>query len=123
MIHLDTNFLIQALLPGSKADVKLQYWLASAQDIGISTIAWSEFLCGPLTPKDQAFARLLLGVPEPFLESDARDAAWLFNATGRRSRSLADCQIAAVAIRIRAEVATGNRPDFKPFAKYGLVLV
>lgn len=123
MIHLDTNFLIQALVASSVAEQKLQHWLANGQDLGISTIAWSEFLCGPLNPKDQAFARLLLGIPEPFLESDARDAAWLFNATGRRSRTLADCQIAAVAIRRRTQLATGNTLDFKPFEKYGLTLV
>ena len=56
MIHLDTNFLIQALVAGSPAETKLQTWLTSGEDLGISTIAWSEFLCGPLTPKDEALA-------------------------------------------------------------------
>ena len=123
MIHLDTNFLIQALVPGSTTEEELRGWLASAEDIGISTIAWSEFLCGPLATKDQVLARRLLSDPEPFLESDARNAARLFNASGRRSRSLADCQIAAVAIRCKARLATVNIFDFKPFEKHGLTLV
>jgi predicted nucleic acid-binding protein len=91
MIHLDTNFLIQALVPNSAAEAKLQTWLRDGEDLGISTIAWSEFLCGPLTTSEAALAERLVGTPESFLASDASKAAELFNATGRRSRSLADC--------------------------------
>jgi hypothetical protein len=61
------------------------------EDLGMSSIGWSEFLCGPLTPTDEKFARMLFPAPEPFIASDAHKAAELFNATGRRSRSLADC--------------------------------
>ncbi|PWT96116.1 MAG: hypothetical protein C5B55_00400 [Blastocatellia bacterium] len=117
MIHLDTNFLIQSLVPGSHADQQLQLWLVSGEDIGISAIAWSEFLCGPLMKADQLLAEALLTTVEPFPIADARKAAELFNATGRRSRSLADCQIAAVALRCTAPLATINRADFKMFAK------
>lgn len=99
MIHLDTNFLIQALLPGSAPAAKLRTWLTDGEAFSISSIAWCEFLCGPLAPEDAALAEVLFAAPEPFLASDARKAAELFNATGRRSRSLADCQIAAVAMR------------------------
>jgi predicted nucleic acid-binding protein len=120
MIHLDTNFLIQALLPGSTAETKLQSWLIAGEALGISSIAWSEFLCGPLTPTDRSLAEAFLNEPEPFLASDAVKAAELFNATGRRSRSLADCQIAAVALRSNAQVATANASDFKVFESYGL---
>lgn len=122
MIQLDTNFLIQALLPGSAAEAKLQAWLTDGEELGISTIAWSEFLCGPLTPTDEALAQTLFTAPEPFLALDARKAAHLFNATGRRSRSLADCQITAVALRCGAHVATGNASDFTPFQSHGLIL-
>ena len=81
-----------------------------------------EFLCGPLTPQDEALAQLLLAAPEPFIAADARSAATLFNATGRRSRTLADCQIAAVALRCGVRVATGNVADFTPFQTHGLTL-
>ena len=122
MIHLDTNFLIQALVPGSLADSKIQKWLGDDEDLGISSIVWSEFLCGPLTPGDKILAQTLLGTPEPFLEPDARNSAELFNATGRRSRSLADCQIAAVALRCEARLATVNASDFALFQSQGLRL-
>ena len=122
MIHLDTNFLIQALVPSSAAGAKLKTWLSDGEDLGISSIAWSEFLCGPLTPTDKELAQLLFPRPNPFLASDAYKAAELFNATGRRSRSLADCQIAAVALRCDARMATANASDFAPFQTYGLTL-
>src|SRR4030095_14108146 len=122
MIPLDTNFLIQSLVPGTAHAAKLEAWLANAQDLGISTIAWSEFLCGPLTSKDKALAELLFPFQEPFLSPDAAKSAELFNATGRRSRTLADCQIAAVALRCHAKIATRNAPDFMPFQSYGLDL-
>jgi predicted nucleic acid-binding protein len=96
MIHLDTNFLIQALVSDSAVQTIFRTWLREEQDLGISSIAWSEFLCGPLTPEDEQLAKMVFPTPEPFLASDAQMAADLFNASGRRSRSLADCQIAAV---------------------------
>jgi predicted nucleic acid-binding protein len=121
MIPLDTNFLIQALVSGSVAAGKLQAWLSQNEGLSISTIALSEFLCGPLTRGDVALISMLLGTAEPFLESDARTSAELFNATGRRSRSLADCQIAAVALR--CNVATSDVSDFTVFESHGLTLV
>jgi hypothetical protein len=78
MIHLDTNFLIHALTPKSAAEEKLQTWLRDQQELGISSIAWSEFLCGPLTQPDEALAQVLFPTPEPFLVSDAHKAAQLF---------------------------------------------
>ena len=122
MIHLDTNFLIRALVPTSAEEAKLQAWLKDGEDLGISCVAWSEFLCGPLTSRDEEYARLLLTALEPFRESDAHKAAELFNATGRRSRSLADCQIAAVALRGEARLATDNITDFTLFQSLGLTL-
>ena len=122
MVHLDTSFLIQALVPGSTAETKLLAWLTAGEDFAVSTIAWSEFLSGPLTPQDELLAQLLLSAPEPFLAADARKAAELFNATGRRSRTLADCQIAAVALRCGVKLATGNTADFAAMQSHGLML-
>jgi predicted nucleic acid-binding protein len=68
-------------------------------------------------------ARLLLTEPEPFTASNARKAAELFNSTGRRSRTLADCQIAAKALRLGAQLATANQSDFAPFAPFGLTVI
>ena len=122
MIQLDTNFLIQALVAGSIPETRLVDWLSTGEQVGISAIAWSEFLCGPLAPRDEFLARSFLKPPDAFLAQDARRAAELFNLTGRRSRSLADCQIAAVALRVGARVATTNVADFGPFQAHGLVL-
>jgi predicted nucleic acid-binding protein len=122
MIHLDTNFLIQALVPSSAAEAKVQTWKQDGEALAISSIAWSEFLCGPLTESDKTLAQMLFPAPEPFLASDAHQAAELFNASGRRSRSLADCQIAAVALRCKARIATTNASDFTPFQTHGLTL-
>jgi predicted nucleic acid-binding protein len=122
MIHLDTNFLIRALVPNSEAEAKLQTWKRDGEVLAISSIAWSEFLCGPLTQDDATLAQMLFPASEPFLSSDAHKAAELFNATGRRSRSLADCQIAAVALRCEARMATGDVADFTVFQNHGLTL-
>ena len=48
--------------------------------------------------------------------------AKLFNDTGRRSRSRADCMIAAHAIRRDAVLVTADAPDFRVFRKFGLRL-
>jgi|SRR6185436_8303917 len=122
MIHIDTNFLIQALVPNSVAAAKLQAWRADGQSLGISSIVWSEFLCGPLSQAEESLAQTLFPAPEPFLAVDAHMAAGLFNATGRRSRSLADCQIAATALRCDASLATSNVSDFAVFQSHGLTL-
>ena len=122
MIHLDTNFLIRALRFGSDEDKRLRAWLNANEEVGVSAMTWAEFLCGPLHPGDREAAELLFPNVEPLSPADAVKGAVLFNATGRRSRSLADCLIAAVALRLGARVATGNHSDFEPFLSHGLVL-
>jgi len=122
MIHFDTNFLIAATIAGSPMHTKARAWTAVRDMFGVSAVAWVEYLCGPLDPQGEAIARRMLPNPEPFLTADAVLAAQLFNLTGRRSRSLADCMIAAVAIRCGAKLATVNIADFQPFVSHGLVL-
>jgi predicted nucleic acid-binding protein len=122
VIHFDTNFLIQATVAGSSAHERFRAWAAADEQFTVSSIAWAEFLCGPLDATAESMARQIFPNPEPFLSMDAVLAANLFNQTGRRSRSLADCMIAAVAIRSGAKLATINAVDFQPFIKYGLTL-
>jgi predicted nucleic acid-binding protein len=122
MIHLDTSFLIAVTVPGSAADAQLRAWANAGESFGVSAVAWAEYLCGPLDAAAEAIARQMFPQPEPFLEADAVLAAQLFNKTGRRSRSMADCMIAAVAIRCSANLATANVADFKPFEPFGLKL-
>lgn len=123
MVHFDTNFLIQTTVAGSSAHERFRSWASAQENFNVSSVAWAEFLCGPLDATAESIARQIFPNPEPLLSVDAALAAKLFNQTGRRSRSLADCMIAAVAIRCGAKLATINAADFQPFVQRGLVLV
>lgn len=122
MIHLDTNFLIRALVPGSREDEQLRGWLRMRMPVGVSAVSWTEFLCGPVRTDDVTIAAEVLREPEPFLADDSALAARLFATGGRRRGSLADCMIAATAIRVDAELATTNTNDFRRFETAGLKL-
>lgn len=89
----------------------------------MSTIAWTEFLCGPVDANDSAIATRLVTERPAFTDDDAALAAKLFNASGRRRGSLADCMIAAAAIRAEAPLATSNSQDFTRLVAHGLVLL
>lgn len=39
VIHLDTNFLIDALVPGSGPEAQLMGWLGAGETLGISAVA------------------------------------------------------------------------------------
>jgi predicted nucleic acid-binding protein len=122
MIHLDTSFLIGALVPGSPEDRLVRSWLRAGEPLAASAIAWTEFLCGPLAGQEVNLAERLIASRSPFLDEDAELAARLFNETGRRRGTLADCMIAATALRERAAIATMNVPDFRRFVPFGLAL-
>lgn len=122
MIHFDTNFLIQTTVAGSPAHARFTAWTSAQEVFNVSSIAWAEFLCGPMDATAESLAKQIFPGPEPFLPADAAFAAQLFNKTGRRSRTLADCMIAAVAIRCGAKLATINTGDFQPLTQHGLVL-
>jgi predicted nucleic acid-binding protein len=122
MIDFDANFLVDVFQRGSASARLLDRWIHRGEPLGISSIAWAEFLCGPVAPGDAVAARELLGTIEPCNGADATLAAELFNATGRRSRSLPDCLIAAVAIRRRAPLATLDKADFNRLGRFGLQL-
>jgi len=122
VILLDTSFLIRALIAGSAQDRQLRHWLADQEPIGISSIAWAEFLCGPVQAAMLEVVRRFVTVRTAFDEDDALLAAELFNGSGRRRGSLADCMIAATAIRARAALATANVADFRRFCSAGLEL-
>ena len=123
MIHLDTSFLIMALLHGSGQDRKLREWLRAGEPLGMSTIAWTEFLCGPVQARDVELAASVVPQRLPFEEQDAAFAARLFNQSGRRRGSLADCMIAAAALRHKALLATLNPADFDRFEPTGLTFI
>lgn len=123
MIHLDTGFLIRALVRNSSEDIKLRTWLRSDTQVGMSSIAWAEFLCGPVERTDIILAAHIVPDRRPFADDDAGLAARLFNISGRRRGTFIDCMIAAGALGIGAPLATTNPEDFRRFEPAGLQII
>jgi len=117
LIHLDSGFVIREDTPEG---TQLNRWVARRVRLGISAIAWSEFLCGPLDETHPALIMKAVGEPEPFLAADAKLAAEFFNLSGRRRGHMADCMIAATAVRVGAALATSTPRDFQKMI--GLVI-
>lgn len=122
-IHLDTNYLIR-FANGSDSEITGQVfsWIKARERIYASAVAWAEFQCGPLTFREHETAHEILHGVLPVTLDHANQAGWLFQKTGRRSRSLADCLIAACAMQHGAFLATDNRSDFETFVEHGLKL-
>ena len=121
-IHLDTSFLIRGLTRGSSENRALKRWLSAGTTIAMSSVAWTEFLCGPLSEDERDLASQVVTERPELTEEDAILAAELFNRSGRRRNSLTDCMIAAVALRHGAALATANRRDFQRFKSLGIEL-
>ena len=122
MIHLDTSFLIRALARGSREDARLREWVRGNEPLGMSTVAWAEFLCGPVDENAMSIASTVVGRHFLFTEEMASVAARLFNGSGRRRGTIVDCMIAATALAEGAAVATSNPDDFRRFEPFGLAL-
>ena len=123
MIHLDTGFLIRSLVRNSSEDIQFRTWLRSNTEVGISSIAWAEFLCGPVEKNDVALAARILLDRRPFTDEDAALAARLFNISGRRRGTFIDCMIAAVALGVGASLATTNPEDYRRLEPTGLRII
>ena len=122
MIHLDTSFLIPALIPDTQQDAQVRNWLSEGEAIVVSAVAWAEFLCGPLSRSDLNAAVQIVELHLEFTVEHAVIAARLFNATGRRRGMMVDCMIAATAIAGGAPLATVNFGDFDRFTEHGPLL-
>ena len=122
MIHLDTNVLVALADPTSTESRTLSESVLRGEQLGISSVAWTAYLCGPVLLQERQTAQAMLGKPEPLTDDDAALAAYLFNQLGRRRGSLLDCMIAAIAIRSNAHLFTRNMADFAPMEALGLSL-
>ncbi len=122
-LHLDTNLLVDLVTAGSPHFATIRQWLREGEKLAASSIAWSEFCNGPISAeqKEAVFGVLEQRV-EDFTRTHAEDASRLFNRTGRRRGSHADCMIAAAAIGADLPVATRNVTDFERFVPMGLKL-
>jgi predicted nucleic acid-binding protein len=123
MIHLDTNYLVDLVTVGSVGASHVRMWLNAGNAVGTSAVAWSEFCNGPLSKaqKDAAFAVMDRKIAD-FTWREAEEASRLFNLSGRRRGSHADCMIAAAAIISGVPLATLNKSDFERLVPFGLML-
>lgn len=123
-IHLDTNYLIYFTNGGSEEAIsQIESWLRENHKIFVSAMGWAEFQCGPLEVGELDMAHEVIHGVLPVTLEIANRAGFLFQATGRRSRSLSDCIIAASAISEGVPLATMNQSDFLPFVPHGLTLI
>jgi predicted nucleic acid-binding protein len=120
MILLDTNYLIEILVPDSPEAAKIRAWYQE-EELCTSAVAWYEFLCGPIDDDGiLAVQALLRDRILPFTQDQAAESARLYNLIGRIRRLRVDTMIAAAAIVSNAELATGNQADFSFFESIGL---
>ena len=123
MIHLDTNILI-ALPLLAKQSHPLAQRIRKGEAVAVSSLAWFEYVCGPVADPEQQLVRAAIGAQILIIdETIAERAATLFNATGRRRTLRTDSLIAATAILSNAELASFNSADFEPFTAHGLRLL
>jgi predicted nucleic acid-binding protein len=122
-VHLDTNQLIGAGKIGSSAHGRVDRWLRAGETLEVSAVAWAEFLCGPISVAEKAIAQGIVTKIHVLDATSASLGATLFNDSGRRSRSLPDCLIAATALIGQSPLATENVADFKFFIPHGLVVL
>lgn len=124
VIALDTNYLINALVPGSPEAAALFAWHRNGEVLAAPSVVWYEFLCGPVSVREIELIRALLrGGVITYGEPEATEAARLFNATGRSRRLRVDAMIAACALVSGAGLATSNQSDFQAFVPHGLNLL
>jgi predicted nucleic acid-binding protein len=123
MIHLDTNYLVDLVTVGSTGAAKVSAWLKAGKTVTTSAVAWSEFCNGPLSraQKEACFAVLNRTIID-FTWREAEEASRLFNLSGRRRGSHADCMIAAAAMVAGVPLASLNRVDFEKLVPFGLML-
>ena len=123
-VHLDANVLVALSDPTLPLFATVAEAIAGGDQMETSAIAWHEYARGPLLPEDQArTACLLEGRIVALTRQMAELAAHLFNETGRRRASTADCLIAAAAIKANAELLTDNVTDYEGFVPHGLRLL
>lgn len=100
---LDTNALIALSDPQHKMFQTIEASLRRGARASTCSVVWQEYVREPLLDQDRARALRVIESRMIALERrNAEMAAELYNATGRRRGSTADCLIASVAIDTKA---------------------
>jgi len=123
MIHLDANVLIALPVLARQRHVLTQR-ISRGEPVATSSLAWFEYVCGPVDDAEQQLVRAAIGGHIVTVDDAmAERAAALFNLAGRKRSLRTDSLIAATAMLAGAELATYNADDFAPFIEYGLTLL
>lgn len=123
MIHLDTNVLIALPVLARQRHVLTQR-ISRGEGVATSSLAWFEYVCGPVDESEQQLVRAAIGGQIVGVDDViAERAAALFNLAGRKRSLRTDSLIAATAMLAGAELVTYNAHDFAPFTKHGLTLL
>ncbi len=124
LLHLDTNALIALADPSGSVVRMVRTQVEGGILPTASAVAWHEFVRGPLLPDELLRVERVVGSRvQSVSRATAELAARLFNATGRRRTSTANCFIAATAIEQDAQLLTADDDDFKAFVPLGLKLL
>ncbi|MFO1530731.1 MAG: type II toxin-antitoxin system VapC family toxin [Kiritimatiellia bacterium] len=123
MICLDTSFLINALLPGSRQGRLVIQWIQEGEAVILPAVTWYEFLCGATEEETRIAKAMATGGIRAFEEVEASQSARLFKESGKPRRLRVDVMIAGTAIGLGAVLASDNRDDFAPFVPLGLRLL
>ena len=100
---LDTNALIALSDPQHKMFQTIEASLRRGARASTCSVVWHEYVREPLLDQDRARALRVIESRMIALERrNAEMAAELYNATGRRLGSTADCLIATVAMDTKA---------------------
>ena len=115
VICLDTNYLIFALRRDSPECGEIRGWVRQGVPLITSTLAWFEFLNGPVSEKEIRLVRNLLREIVPLGIAETEAACRLFQSAGSKRSLKIDACIAGTAWVAGARIATRNREDFSRF--------
>lgn len=114
LVHLDSDYLIKAVSTAGPERNQLVALLDDESQVGMSAVAWYEFIRGPRTPEQLALASLVLEEDDvvPFDPAIAEVAAETFRRLGGPRRRANDIAIGTTAALLGATLWSLNREDF-----------
>jgi predicted nucleic acid-binding protein len=114
LVHLDADFLVKAVSTAGPERDRLLALAAADTEIGMSAIAWYEFVRGPRTAEQLALASVVIEEDDVavFDFGHAVAAAETFRRLGSPRRRANDIAIGTVAVALGATLWTINRGDF-----------